>query len=191
MKISPLLTGPKGRTRIWFTSAGVILLLLSVNQFNWHRWVSAAILGSLGLGLVAAGVLASDAILMQKAIGNGRRILLWNVMFIAGAASVALSVDRAASELIGISMPCIVALWLLVLGARFASRRMSVIAIAITASLLLLLQCAIYGIGIILSPYHFEHRTLYQLLLAATACTGVASVWWFMHAKRSEARAQA
>lgn len=187
MKISPLLSSPKGGTRIGFAGTGVVLLVLSVNQLVWNRWVSAAILGSLGLGLVLAGVLASDATLMREAIGSGLRIVLWNVMFVAGVAAVALSVDRAASELAGISMPYILALWLLALGARFASRRLSVIAIAVADSLLLLLQCAIYGIGIVLSPYHFEHRTLYQLLLAAAIGTGVTFVWWFIHAKRSQA----
>jgi hypothetical protein len=101
------------------------------------------------------------------------------------------SIGQAASELIGISMPYIAALWLLVLGARFANRRMSVVIVSAGASILLLLQCAILGVGILLSPYHFEHRTQFQLLLAVLLVTGVAFVWLFIHAKWSRAKTPA
>lgn len=88
-------------------------------------------------------------------------------------------------EAVGISLPYIGGIWLLFLGARFANRRISVIAIVVIASILLLIQCAIFGLGILLSPNHFEHRSQFQLLLAAVVITGGAFVWWFVNAKLS------
>jgi hypothetical protein len=167
---------------------GVVLLVLSMNQLLWQRWGLAVVLGSLGLGFVLAGVLSSEATLLHKAAQDLPKIMLWNLMFVAGVVAVTIFVDRALSDSVGITMPYIVALWLLVVGARFANRRPSVIAIAIIAGFLLLLQCAILSGGILLSPYHFEHRIQMQLLLAAVITTGVPFVWWFLHAKLTQAR---
>jgi hypothetical protein len=119
------------------------------------------------------------------------RLLLWNVGFIVCLGAIVVYADRAISDRIGLSLPYIAGVWLLLLGAGFAKKRASVIAIAVVASLLLLLQCAVFGAGILLSPYHFEHRTQFQLLLAAAIVTGVAFVWWFIIAKLSRPKAQA
>ncbi|MDH4191191.1 MAG: hypothetical protein OEW21_13425 [Betaproteobacteria bacterium] len=186
MSIRSLLTGPKARTRIVLVGVGVILLVLTINQVMWQRWGFAVTQGTLGLSLLLAGVLSSDATLMNKAITDLLKISLWSVLLIAGVVAAAVT-----SELIGLSIPYITALWLLAVGARFAQRRMSVIAISVIASLLFLLQCGIFAVGILLSPYHFEHRTQFQLLLAVVIITGVALVFWFVYAKRPHTRASA
>jgi uncharacterized membrane protein YsdA (DUF1294 family) len=160
--------------------------MLSINQVLFQRWVAVAIWGALGLGLVLAGALSSEESFKHKAVGVLFQFALWNVGFVACVAAlvaIAFAVSPLAAELIGISLPYIIALWLLVLGVRFASSRWAIIAIAVIACLLLLLQCLIFGAGILLSPYHFEHRTQSQLALAVVIVTGVAFVWWYLRAK--------
>lgn len=188
MKIRSFLSNPSNRIRILLIGIGFVLLVLTINQLLFQRWGFATVQGTLGLGLLLAGVLLSDATLLHQAMKDFLRIALWNVVFIAGVVAVMLFVDRALSEFIGLSMPYIAALWLLVVGARFAHKRGVIITITIIASLLLLLQCAIFGVGIGLSLYHIEHRTLFQLLLVAVLATGVAFVWWFLNAKLSQAK---
>ncbi|HZV54421.1 MAG TPA: hypothetical protein VFF82_05715 [Rhodocyclaceae bacterium] len=186
MSIHSLLTGPNARTRIVLVGVGVILLVLTINQVMWQRWGFAATQGTVGLSLLLAGVLSSDSTLMNMATKDILKTALWSVLLIAGVVAGA-----ATSEFIGLSIPYITALWLLAVGARFAQRRLSVIAITIIASLLLLLQCGIFAVGILLSPDHFAHRTQFQLLLAAVIITGVALVFWFAYAKRRHTKASA
>lgn len=135
------------------------------------------------------------------AVGQGQqaplllRLVLWNALFIVclAAAVVALFLYAAPgiADTVGIWIPYIAGVWLLFLGARFSSRRASIIAIAVASSLLFLFQCGIFGIGIVLSPDHYQHRTQSQLSLAAVLVTGVAFVWWFMNAKLSHPKAPA
>lgn len=119
------------------------------------------------------------------------RLFLWNVGFVVCLGAVVIHADRAISDPIALALPYIAGVWLLVLGSRFANKRASVITIAIVAGLLFLLQCAIVGMGILLSPYNFERRTEFQLLLGAVMLTGVTLVWWFTSAKLSRLRARA
>lgn len=191
MKSHSSLTRSGSGTRILLVGIGVVLLVLSVNQLLWQRWGFAVVQGSVGLGFLLAGGLSSEATLQHKATQDFLNIILWNVMFVVSVVVVAISVDRGLYDSIGLSMPYIGALWLLVVGARFASKRPSVMAIAIIAGLLLLLQCAILSMGIWLSPYNFEHRNQMQLLLLAVITTGVLFVWWFTRAKLSQAKMQA
>ena len=191
MQPRQFLTSSGSRTRIAIIGIGVVLLVLTVNQLLWQRWGFAVVQGSLGLAFLLAGVLSSETMLLQKPTRDFLKLILWNVVFVASVVVVALSVDRALSDFIGITMPYIGALWLLVIGAHFASKRRSVIATAIIAGLLLLGQCAIFGVEILLSQYHGEHRNQAQLLLAVVIVTGVPLVWWFIHAKLSRAKMQA
>lgn len=186
MRPSSFFTRPGFRRRAFFFGLGAVFLLLSVNQIVFHRWVAVAIWGGLGLGLMLAGAFSTETTFRHKAVGVLLRIALWNLGFVACVAAlvaIAFAVSPLAAELIGISLPYIIALWLLVLGARFASGRRAAIAIAVVACLLLLLQCLIFAAGILLSPYHFEHRTQSQLALAAVVVTGAACVWWYLRAK--------
>ena len=148
-----------------------------------QKWWGATIWGILGLGLVLAGALKPEATLKHEAISTLLKIVLWNLVFVACITEVTVAVDQGTSSNIGICMPYIAALWLLVLGARFASRRGAVIVIAIMASLLLLFQRLLFGVGIVLSPYHLEHRTQSQHALAAVLVTGIAFVGCFIRAK--------
>lgn len=188
MQSRRFLTNSGSRTRIALIGIGVVLLVLTVNQLLWQRWGFAAVQGSLCLAIFLAGFLLSDVPLQYKSTQDLLKIMWWNVLFVASVVVVAISVDRDVSDFIGISMPYIGALWLLVLGTRFANKRRSVVAIAMIAGLLLLLQCAIFGVGILLSPYHFQHRNQMQLLVAAVLTTGVPSLWWFLHTKLSRVR---
>jgi len=190
MSIRPFLSSPTSRTRILFVGIGVVLLVLGANQLVFQRWAFAAIQGGLGLGFLLAGALSSDATLLKKGIGRFFKAVLWNMAFVAAVVVVTVSIGPAGSGVIAVSMPYIAALWLLVVGARFAKKRMSIIVIAVIASLLLLLQCAVLGVGILLSPYNFEHRTQSQVLLAAVLLTGAALVWWFLRAKLSPLRSK-
>jgi len=168
--------------------------MLSVNQIAFNRWVAVAIWGGLGLGLVLAGALSSEDTFKHKAVGVLLQLALWNVGFVAcvaALAAIAFAAAPLAAGFIGISLPYIIALWLLVLGMRFASGRWAAISIAVIACLLLLLQCLIFGAGILLSPYHFEHRTQSQLALAAVIVTGVAFVWRYLRAKFSRPQTRA
>lgn len=123
------------------------------------------------------------------------RLVLWNAGFIvclaAALAGLAVYAAPGIVDAVGIWLPSIAGVWLLFLGARFSSRRASVIAIAIIASLLFLLQCGIFGFGIMLSPWNFQARTQMQLSLAVVVITGAALVWWFISAKLSQPDAQA
>jgi hypothetical protein len=150
----------------------------------FQRWGFAAVQGVLGLGLLLAGTMASDAALGHKAVGDAFRIVLWSAAFIACLVAIVAFAGQAVAELIGASLPYLAALWLLVLGARFATRRAPVIAIAVIAGLLLLFQCAFFGAQILLSPYNLALRTQFQALLGVTVVTGVACIWWFLRAKR-------
>ena len=179
------------RRRTLFVGVGAVFLILSLNQFMLQKWGAATIWGISGLGLVLAGAFKSETDLKHEAISTLLKIVLWNMGFVVCIATVAVSVDQGTASDIGICIPYIAALWLLVLGARFASRRGSVIAIAVFASVLLLLQCLLFGVGIVLSPYHLEHRTQSQHSLAAVLVTGVAFVWWFMRAKLSRPKTNA
>jgi hypothetical protein len=169
-----------------FFGFGAAFLMVSVNQIAFHRWVAVAVWGGLGVGLVLAGALSSEGTFKHKAFGVLLQFALWNAVFaacVAALAAIAFAAAPIAAELIGLSLPYVVALWLLVLGVRFATGRRAIISIAVIACLLLLLQCLIFGVGILLSPYHFEHRTQSQLALAAVIVTGVAFVWWYLRAK--------
>lgn len=185
------LTRPKSPRRALFIGIGAVFLVLSLNQFMLNKWGGATIWGILGLGLVLAGAFKSEATLKHEAVSALLKIALWNLVFVVCLTAVTVSVDAGTANGIGLWMPYIAALWLLVLGARFASRRGVVIAIAVVASLLLLLQCILFGIGIVLSPYHLEHRTQSQYSLAAVLVTGIAFVWWFIRAKFSRPKTNA
>jgi hypothetical protein len=187
MKTPSFLTDPRTGARIWFVVIGVVFLVLSINEMLWQRWIFAAIQASLGLGLLLVGTLSSTP-LGCKTSGDCFKLVLWNMGFAAGFVVVVVFVNRSGSELIHLSLPYLAALWLLAVGACFAKRRISVIAVAVIASLLLLLQCAIFSIGIVLSPYHLDHRTQFQVLLVAVIATGVVFVGWFIKAKQSKAR---
>jgi hypothetical protein len=191
MPVRSFLTSQRAGTRIALIAIGSLLLLLAVNQLFFQRWGFAAVQGSIGLGLLLTGALSSNATLMRPAVRNFFRIALWNVAFVVGIAVVAVSVDRLASDFIGLSLPYIAAVWLLVLGARFAHARIAVISIATVASLLLVLQAAIFSVAIVLSPDNEDRRTQYVLLLAVVIVTGLAFVSWFVGAKRSRAKTPA
>lgn len=191
MKLHSSLTRPGSGTRILLVGIGVVLLVLSVNQLLWQRWGFAVVQGSVGLGFLLAGGVSSEATLQHKVTQDFLKIILWNVVFVVSVVVAAISVDRGLSDSIGLSMPYTGALWLLVVGARFASKRSSVIAIAIIAGSILLVQCAILSMGILLSPYNFEYRNQMQLLLVAVITTGVLFVWWFVRAKLSRTKMQA
>lgn len=148
-----------------------------------QKWCGAAIWGILGIGLVLTGAFKSEATLQQEAISTWLKLVLWNLVFVTCITAVTVSVDQSTASDIGICMPYIAALWLLVLGTRFASRRGVVIAIAVMAGLLMLFQCMLFGIGIVLSPYHLEHRTQSQMALVAVLITGIVFIWWFIRAK--------
>lgn len=123
------------------------------------------------------------------------RLILWNAGFVVclSAAIVALAVfaEQGISDTVGIWLPYIAGIWLLFLGARFSSRRASVIGIAVIACLLFLLQCAIFGFGIMLSAWNSQARTLMQLSVGAVVVTAVPFVWWYITAKLSRASARA
>jgi hypothetical protein len=112
------------------------------------------------------------------------RLLLWNAAFIACVAAIAISLDRGTSDVFGLSLPYITGVWLLFLGARFASRRVSVIAIAVISSLLFLFQCVVIGFILLLSSDNRDLATQLAFLIAAVLVTGVALVWWFTSSKR-------
>lgn len=171
--------------RSLLVGSGVVLLVLAVNQLGFQRWIFAAIQGVLGLGLLLGGLVSSDAALGRESRRNALGIVLSSVVFIAIVGVVAMSVDLATSDLIGLSLPYLAALWLLVLGARYANGRTAVAVVSVASGVLLLVQCAILGMGILMSPYHVEHRTQFQSMLAAVVVTGVPCLWWFRRAKRS------
>jgi hypothetical protein len=112
------------------------------------------------------------------------RLFLWNAAFVACVAALAVSLDRGTSDLFGLSLPYVTGVWLLFLGARFANRRLSVIAIAIVSSLLFLLQCAVIGFALLLSSDNRDSVTLLAYLIAAVLVTGAGLVWWFASSKR-------
>jgi hypothetical protein len=185
------LTRPKSPRRALFIGVGAVFLVLSLNQFMLHQWGGATIWGIFELGLVLAGAFKPEATLRHESINFLLKIALWNLVFVVCLITVTVSVDPGTASNIGLWMPYMAALWLLVLGARFASSRGVVIAIAVIASLLLLLQCILFGIGIVLSPYHLEHRTQSQYSLAAALVTGIAFVGWFIRAKLSRPKTNA
>lgn len=78
-----------------------------------------------------------------------------------------------------------------VLGARFSSRRASVVAIAVVASLLSLLQCGIFAFIVMLSAWNAEARSQAWFSLAAVAVAGTGLVWWYVAAKLSRHKLQA
>lgn len=110
------------------------------------------------------------------------KLLLWNALFFGVIAVIIVNASSSAG-IIGLSLPYILSIWLLFLGALYAERHIPVIIIAVIVSLLLAVQCVIYGVGILFSPYHFEHRTLFQLLLGISVITGLPFIWWFTRAK--------
>jgi hypothetical protein len=98
-----LLTRSEFRRRVLFVGVGAVFLVFSVNQLMFQRWGAGAIWGGLGLGLVLAGALSSEATLMHKTIGVSLRLVLWNVGFAVALAAVALSVPASMGDLIGMS----------------------------------------------------------------------------------------
>ncbi|MBL8342559.1 MAG: hypothetical protein JNL30_13905 [Rubrivivax sp.] len=125
---------------------------------------------------------------MSNTTGDIVKTIAWTVVLIACVVAVLLSASRPAADLLGLSTPYLAALWLLAVGARFAQRRVSIVLVAVVASLLLLIQCAIFGAVILLSRYNFEARTQAQVLLGAVVVTGLAAAAWFVRSKRSRLR---
>lgn len=182
MNIRALLSGPSVRTRIALAVIGLVLLALTVNQLLWQRWGFAAVQGAVGLGFLLAGLFLSDAALSSRTTADIFKTAFLSVLLVAGIAAIAV-VFYPASEIIGLWMPGILALWLLAVGARFARRRASVVTFAVVASLLFLLQAGIFSVLILANKYHFEHRTEFQLMLGVVIVTGVAAVYAFVRAK--------
>lgn len=126
------------------------------------------------------------------------RIVLWSIAFVAALLAVVFAfavwveyylppVGRHVADAIGLSVPGLIALWVLFLGSRYATRRGAVIACAVGASLLGLIQSALLALLLVWSQGFGGRTTLtpvFEVLLAAVLLTGVVLVWRFVHAKR-------
>ena len=120
------------------------------------------------------------------------RVILWNVVFVVFLTALVFfcavwvehwfpGVGRGVSDAIGLSVPFVVGCWLLLLGAKFAKRRASVIAVAVVSSVLVLIQCALLEFFILYSQGFDNTRSTihFELLPLLVLATGVALVWWF------------
>lgn len=73
------------------------------------------------------------------------RIALWNLAFIVVlVASLAVAASLRL-DLLAFGLPAVIAVWVLILGARFAHRRWAVVTCAVAGVLLLLFQIALFA----------------------------------------------
>jgi hypothetical protein len=82
------------------------------------------------------------------------RVALWSVGFLVALVAVVFifavwveyyfpAVGRSVADVIGLGVPGILALWVLMLGSKYATSRVAVVACAVGASALVLVQSAL------------------------------------------------
>ena len=127
------------------------------------------------------------------------RIVLWNVAFAVTLLVVVFifavwvehyfpTTGRNVADVIGLSVFGVLGLWVLFLGSKYATRRGAVIACAVGAAGLGLLQLALLAFLRAWSQSFGGRTTLtttLELLLAVVLVIGVTAVWVFVHAKRA------
>lgn len=74
------------------------------------------------------------------------KLVLWNVAFVAALAAIFLYGGRDAGDMLALLVLFVAGVWLLALGAGFARRRWSVIAVAIAAGLLFLAEAVLLAL---------------------------------------------
>jgi hypothetical protein len=98
-----------------------------------------------------------------------------------------LGVHHASGTFLFFGGPGLAALWLLALGARNAHRRVSVLAIAVTSGLLVLIQCAVlaFAVAYIRGFDKTRSTTGLELVLAGVFVLGSVLIVWFVRGKLS------
>lgn len=114
------------------------------------------------------------------------QIVLWNVGFAVAFVLLVSNLDHGPAEAIGVMLPAIVGTWLVFLGSWYANGRRRVIACAVAAGALFVLQVALLVVLVWFSQGfggRTDHTSIHEFLLLLTLAAGPTMIWWFVRSR--------
>lgn len=112
-------------------------------------------------------------------------VALWNIAFVLLLLAFLVTAASLHVDMAAFGLPTVFAMWLVVLGAKFARRRWAIVACAVVSVVLLVLQIAVFaffawwqqGFG------NTGSSTGWQVLIIFVAIGGALVVGWFLRTK--------